>query len=56
MPAGGGACQIGNQLVRSGISPYLHHREVEAAKALNDFVHKLKVGSWILDVNPEGRP
>lgn len=43
MPAGSGARQIGNQLIRSGTSPYLHHGEVEAAESLDDFVHKIKV-------------
>jgi four helix bundle protein len=43
LPAGSGAKQIGNQLIRSGTSPYLHHGEVEAAESLDDFVHKLKV-------------
>jgi four helix bundle protein len=43
LPAGSGAKQIGNQLVRSGTSPYLHHGEVEAAESRADFVHKLKV-------------
>jgi len=43
MPAGSGARQIGNQLIRSGTSPYLHHGEVEAAESLDDFVHKLKI-------------
>jgi four helix bundle protein len=43
LPAGSGAKQIGNQLVRSGTSPYLHHGEVEAAESKADFVHKLKV-------------
>ena len=43
MPAGSGARQIGNQLIRSGTLPYLHHGEVEAAESLDDFVHKLKV-------------
>jgi len=43
MPAGSGARQIGNQLIRSGTSPYLHHGEVEAAESLDDFIHKLKV-------------
>jgi four helix bundle protein len=43
LPAGSGAKQIGNQLVRSGTSPYLHHGEVEAAEPRADFVHKLKV-------------
>jgi hypothetical protein len=41
LPAGSGARQIGNQLVRPGTSPYLHHGEVEAA---ND--------GWMLDVSP----
>jgi four helix bundle protein len=43
LPTGSGARQIGNQLIRSGTSPYLHHGEVEAAESLDDFVHKLKV-------------
>ena len=43
LPAGSGAKQIGNQFIRSGTSPYLHHGEVEAAESLADFVHKLKV-------------
>jgi four helix bundle protein len=43
IPAGSGARQVGNQLVRSGTSPYLHHGEVEAAESLDDFIHKLKV-------------
>jgi four helix bundle protein len=43
LPAGTGAKQIGNQLIRSGISPYLHHGEVEAAESIDDFIHKLKV-------------
>ena len=43
LPAGSGARQIGNQLIRSGTSPYLHHGEVEAAESIDDFVHKLKV-------------
>jgi four helix bundle protein len=43
LPTGTGARQIGNQLIRSGTSPYLHHGEVEAAESLDDFVHKLKV-------------
>ena len=43
LSSGTGAKQIGNQLVRSGTSPYLHHGEVEAAESLDDFVHKLKV-------------
>jgi len=43
LPSGSGARQIGNQLIRSGTSPYLHHGEVEAAESLDDFVHKLKV-------------
>jgi four helix bundle protein len=43
LPAGSGAKQICNQLVRSGTSPYLHNGEVEAAESRADFVHKLKV-------------
>ena len=43
LPTGSGAKQVGNQFIRSGTSPYLHHGEVEAAESLDDFVHKLKV-------------
>lgn len=43
LPVGTGAKQVGNQLIHSGTSPYLHHGEVEAAESLDDFVHKLKV-------------
>ncbi|HEY3897730.1 MAG TPA: four helix bundle protein [Chthoniobacter sp.] len=43
LPAGSGARQIGDQLVRSGTSPYLHHGEVEAAESIDDFIRKLKV-------------
>jgi four helix bundle protein len=43
LPSGTGARQIGNQFIRSGTSPYLHHGEVEAAESLDDFIHKLKV-------------
>jgi four helix bundle protein len=43
LPAGSGAKQIGNQLVRSGTSPYLHHGEVEAAESKADFIRKLKI-------------
>src|SRR6202012_4914457 len=42
LPAGSGAKIIGNQLIRSGTSPYLHHGEVEAAEWIDDFIHKLK--------------
>lgn len=34
---------IGDQLLRSGTSPYGHHGEAEAAESRADFVHKLKV-------------
>lgn len=34
---------LGDQLLRSGTSPMLHHGEVEAAESLRDFIHKLKV-------------
>ena len=43
LPTGSGAKQVGNQFIRSGTSPYLHHGEVEAAESLDDFVHKLKI-------------
>ena len=34
---------VGDQLLRSGTSPYGHHGEAEAAESRRDFVHKLKV-------------
>ena len=34
---------VAGQLLRSGISPYGNHGEVEAAESRKDFVHKLKV-------------
>jgi len=34
---------IGNQLLRSGSSPYGNHGEAEDAESLDDFVHKLKI-------------
>lgn len=34
---------VGNQLLRSGTSPYANHGEAEDAESLNDFVHKLKI-------------
>ena len=34
---------IGDQLLRSGTSPYGHHGEAEAAESRADFIHKLKV-------------
>ena len=34
---------VGDQLLRSGTSPYGHHGEAEAAESRADFIHKLKV-------------
>ncbi len=39
-PAG---AHIGNQLLRSGTSPFLNHGEAEAAESRSDFIHKLRV-------------
>lgn len=32
------------QLVRSGISPALHHGEAQSAESRRDFIHNLKIG------------
>lgn len=37
------ASHIGDQLLRSGTSPYGNHGEVEGAESTDDFIHKLKV-------------
>ena len=34
---------VGNQLLRSGTSPFANHGEAEGAESLNDFVHKLRI-------------
>jgi len=34
---------IGNQLLRSGTSPYGNHGEAEDAESIDDFIHKLKI-------------
>lgn len=34
---------VGNQLLRSGTSPYANHGEAEDAESVDDFVHKLKI-------------
>lgn len=34
---------IAGQLIRSGISPALHHGEMKDAESTNDFIHKAKV-------------
>lgn len=34
---------IGNQLLRSGTSPYANHGEAEDAESLDDFIHKMKL-------------
>ena len=39
-PAG---AHIGNQLLRSGTSPFLNHGEAEAAESRDDVIHKLRI-------------
>ncbi len=39
-PAG---AHIGEQLLRSGTSPFGHHGEAESAESRADFVHKLRI-------------
>ena len=34
---------VGNQLLRSGTSPYANHGEAEDAESVDDFIHKLKI-------------
>ena len=34
---------VGDQLLRSGRSPFANHGEAEGAESLNDFVHKLRI-------------
>jgi four helix bundle protein len=34
---------VGNQVLRSGTSPYANHGEAEDAESTDDFIHKLKV-------------
>src|SRR5690606_10774364 len=34
---------VGNQLLRSGTSPYANHGEAEDAESREDFIHKLKI-------------
>lgn len=34
---------VGNQLLRSGTSPYGNHGEAEDAESIDDFIHKLKI-------------
>ena len=34
---------VGDQLLRSGTSPFANHAEAEGAESLNDFVHKLRI-------------
>ncbi len=43
MPNTRAANHISGQLLRSGTSPLLNHREAQAAESPNDFVHKMKV-------------
>lgn len=37
------AAHIGNQLLRSGTSPFLNHGEAESAESRSDFIHKLRI-------------
>lgn len=37
------AYHLGNQLLRSGISPSLNYGEAQAAESRNDFIHKMKI-------------
>jgi four helix bundle protein len=34
---------VGDQLLRSGTSPFANHGEAEGAESRNDFVHKLRI-------------
>jgi len=34
---------VGDQLLRSGTSPFANHGEAEGAESVNDFVHKLRI-------------
>ena len=34
---------VGNQILRSGTSPYANHGEAEDAESTDDFIHKLKI-------------
>ena len=34
---------VGNQILRSGTSPYANHGEAEDAESVDDFIHKLKI-------------
>ncbi len=34
---------IGNQLLRSGTSPYPNHGEAQSAESTKDFIHKLRI-------------
>jgi len=34
---------LGNQLLRSGISPSLNYAEAQAAESRRDFIHKMKI-------------
>ena len=34
---------VGDQLLRTGTSPFANHGEAEGAESLNDFVHKLRI-------------
>jgi four helix bundle protein len=43
MPKTTAGRHVGNQVLRSGTSPYANHGEAEDAESTDDFIHKLKV-------------
>jgi four helix bundle protein len=43
MPKSVAGRHVGNQLLRSGTSPYANHGEAEDAESSDDFIHKLKI-------------
>jgi len=44
---------VGNQILRSGTSPYANHGEAEDAESIQDFIHKLKV--WLKELRETWR-
>lgn len=43
LPVSRTAHYLGDQLLRSGISPALNYSEAKSAESKNDFVHKMKI-------------
>jgi four helix bundle protein len=43
LPKTDAARHVGNQILRSGTSPYGNHGEAEDAESIDDFIHKLKI-------------